>query len=207
MSADLIAKYGTRVEAPEEADAAIVFVESPSCNCYSVEDVEAGGNGYLPITLQYRPYTAVEARPVSIAGGDFRENFTNRTYRGKTNTAYNEQDLDNIINTRREMGSKPVIVCAAISNPMVMGEFEALADGIVAEFGVSTQAVLDIVFGSYRPTGRLPIQLPKDMATVERHCEDVAFDLEPYTDECGNRYDYGFGLHYPEGNGQTTRKA
>lgn len=207
VSADLIAKYGTRVETPEEADAAIVFVESPSCNCYSVEDVEAGGNGYLPITLQYRPYTAVEARPVSIAGGDFRENFTNRTYRGKTNTAYNEQDLDNIINTRREMGSKPVIVCAAISNPMVMGEFEALADGIVAEFGVSTQAVLDIVFGSYRPTGRLPIQLPKDMATVERHCEDVAFDLEPYTDECGNRYDYGFGLHYPEGNGQTTRKA
>lgn len=207
VSADLIAKYGTRVEAPEEADAAIVFVESPSCNCYSVEDVEAGGNGYLPITLQYRPYTAVEARPVSIAGGDFRENFTNRTYRGKTNTAYNEQDLDNIINTRREMGSKPVIVCAAISNPMVMGEFEAQADGIVAEFGVSTQAVLDIVFGSYRPTGRLPIQLPKDMATVERHCEDVAFDLEPYTDECGNRYDYGFGLHYPEGNGQTTRKA
>lgn len=207
VTEDLLAKYGTRVETPEEADAAIVFIESPSCNCYSVEDVEAGGNGYLPITLQYRPYTAVEARPVSIAGGDFREKFTNRSYRGKTNTAYNEQDLDNILNTRAKMGTKPVIVCAAISNPMVMGEFEAQSDGIVAEFGVSTQAVLDIVFGEYAPTGRLPMQLPKDMATVERHREDVAFDLEVYTDECGNSYDYGFGLHYPGKNGNPNRKS
>ena len=39
------------------------------------------------------------------------------------------------------------------------------------------------------------MQLPKDMATVERHREDVAFDLEPYVDEFGNRYDYGFGLN------------
>ena len=207
VKAELIARYGTRVDTPEEADAAIVFVESPSCNCYSVEDVEAGGNGYLPVTRQYRPYTALEARPVSIAGGDFRENFTNRSYRGKTNTAYNEQDLDNILETRKKMGSKPVIVCAAVSNPMVMGEFEGQVDGIVAEFGVSTQAVLDIVFGEYAPAGRLPMQMPKDMATVERHCEDVAFDLEPYTDECGNRYDYGFGLHYSAGTGDTNRNS
>lgn len=196
VDASLISQFGTRVDTPEEADAAIVFVESPSCNCYSVEDLEAGGNGYLPITLQYRPYTAFHARPVSIAGGDFRENFTNRSYQGKTNTAYNEQDLDNILETRKRMGGKPVIVCAAVSNPTVMGEFEAQADAIVAEFGVSCQAVLDIVFGNYQPTGRLPMQMPKDMETVERHCEDVAFDLEPYTDECGNRYDYGFGLNY-----------
>lgn len=193
VAASLITRYGTRVEHPEEADAAIVFIESPSCNCYDAEDT---GNGYLPITLQYRPYTAKEARAVSIAGGDFREDFTNRSYRGKTNTAYNEQDLDNILDTRKKMGGKPVIVCACISNPMVVAEFERQADAIVAEFGVSTQAVLDIVFGDYAPTGRLPLQIPKDMGTVERHCEDVALDLEPHTDECGNRYDYGFGLNY-----------
>lgn len=69
----------------------------PACNPYSTEDLANGGNGYLPITLQYRPYTAKKAREVSIAGGDFRENFTNRSYFGKTNTAYNEADLDNIL--------------------------------------------------------------------------------------------------------------
>ena len=56
------------------------------------------------------------------------------------------------------MGDKPVIVCATVNNPMVMHEFEAEADAIVAEFGVSRAAVLDVVFGGYNPTGRLPIR-------------------------------------------------
>lgn len=51
------------------------------------------------------------------------------------------------------------------------------------------------------------MQLPKDMSTVERHCKDVAFDLEACTDECGNRNDYGFGLHYSEENGETNRRS
>ena len=193
---EMISKYGVRVHTPEEADVALVFVESPACNAYSTEDVANGGNGYLPITLQYRPYTAVNAREVSIAGGDFREDFTNRSYRGKTNIAYNECDLDNILNCREAMGDKPVIVCAAINNPMVMHEFEREADGIVVEFGVSRAAVLDVVFGDYDPTGRLPVQMPKDMDTVEKHCEDVPFDLEVHVDEFGHAYDYGFGMNY-----------
>ena len=108
---------------------------------------------------------------MSIAGGDFRENFTNRSYLGKTNTAYNEADLDNILECRRAMGDKPVIVCATVNNPMVMHEFEAEADAIVAEFGVSRAAVLDVVFGGYNPTGRLPIQMPKDMDAVEEQSD------------------------------------
>lgn len=193
---EVISKYGTRVFTPEEADAAIVFVESPACNCYSVEDAENGGNGYLPITLQYRPYTAHTARETSIAGGDFRESFTNRSYRGKTNIAYNESDLDNILACRKAMPGKPVIVCAAINNPMVMHEFEREADAICVEFGVSREAVLDVLFGEYEPTGRLPIQIPKNMETVEAQSEDKALDMEVHTDEAGNKYDYGFGMNY-----------
>lgn len=196
VTEDVLSKFGIRVERPEDADAAIVFVDSPACNCYSVDDLEKGGNGYLPITLQYRPYTAVNARETSIAGGDFRESFTNRSYKGKTNTCYNEQDLDNILNARKAMGNKPVIVVASINNPMVMSEFEPQVDGIIAEFGVSKSAVLDVIFGDFSPTGRLPIQIPKDMDTVENQCEDVALDMEVHIDEMGNAYDYGFGLRY-----------
>ena len=195
----IISEYGVRVSSPEEADAAIVFAESPACNPYSREDAEKGGNGYLPITLQYRPYTAVSARPVSIAGGDFRESFTNRSYQGKTNTAYNEADLDNILFCRRAMGNKPVIVVETLNNPMVVSEFEGKVDALLAEFGVSRQAVLDVIFGRYAPQGRLPVQLPRDMDTVERHCEDKALDLIPHVDESGHAYDYGFGLDY-DGN-------
>ena len=192
----IIAEYGVRVAAPEQADVAIVFAESPACNPYSKEDAGRGGNGYLPITLQYRPYTAAEARPVSIAGGDFREGFANRSYRGKTNTAYNEADLDNILECRRAMGDRPVIVVETLANPLVVSEFEAQTDALLVEFGVSRRAVLDVIFGRFAPQGRLPIQLPRDMATVERHCEDRALDLEVYVDEFGNAYDYGFGIGY-----------
>jgi len=196
LTEDVISRYGIRVNTPEEADVAIVFVESPACNAYSEKDVAEGGNGYMPITLQYRPYMAINAREVSIAGGDFRENFTNRSYRGKTNTAENETDLDNILECRAAMGDKPVIVCATLSNPMVMHEFERQADAIVAEFGVSRAAVLDVLFGEFNPSGRLPVQIPKDMDAVELQCEDRALDMPAHVDEFGNTYDYGFGMNY-----------
>ena len=192
----VLARYGVRAASPEDADAAIVFAESPACNPYSAADAAAGGNGYLPITLQYRPYTAETARPVSIAGGDFRESFTDRSYRGKTNTAWNESDLDNILECRRAMGGKPVIVVETLSNPMVVSEFEPAADAIVADFGVSREAVLDVIFGRCAPRGRLPFQMPRDMAAVEAHCEDVALDIAPYVDTLGHAYDYGFGVGF-----------
>ena len=192
----VIAKYGVRVDSPEAADVAIVFAESPACNPYSKADAAAGGNGYLPITLQYRPYTAKNARATSIAGGDFREDFTNRSYRGKTNTCYNEADLDNILICRRAMGQKPVIVVETLSNPMVVNEFEREADAIVCDFGVSREAVLDVIFGRYAPRGRLPFQMPRDMDAVEAHCEDRALDIPPHVDEADNAYDFGFGLEY-----------
>lgn len=106
------------------------------------------------------------------------------------------QDLDNILACREAMGDAPVIVCMRLNNPMVMSEFEPAADAIVAEFGVSKSAVLDILFGECDPSGRLPVQMPRDMDTVEAHAEDVAFDLVPYTDSQGNTYDYGFGLQF-----------
>ena len=56
--------------------------------------------------------------------------------------------------------------------------------------------MLDIVFGDYEPTGRLPMQLPKDMETVEAQSEDRALDMEPHVDEAGHAYDYGFGMNY-----------
>ena len=52
------------------------------------------------------------------------------------------------------------------------------------------------MLGLHEPQGRLPVQFPKDMDTVEAQQEDVAKDMTPYTDAAGNAYDYGFGLSY-----------
>ena len=170
----------TRAMTPEEADAAIIFMESPLSDPYDPEDCAKGGNGYLPLTLQYRPYTAAEAREVSIAGGDFRENFTNRSYRGKTNRCINEGDLDNLEEARRRMGEKPVMICMQMHNPTVPTEWEPLADGILIHFGCSMSVLLDILFGRRTAKGKLPYNLPASMAAVEKHAEDDLSGPEPY---------------------------
>ncbi|MBQ7488680.1 MAG: glycoside hydrolase family 3 protein, partial [Clostridia bacterium] len=78
-----VTPWFTRVTSLEDADAILVIMESPLSDPYQKDD----GNGYHPLMLQYRPYTATEARQPSIAGGDFREAFTDRSYRNKSNEA------------------------------------------------------------------------------------------------------------------------
>ena len=186
----------TLVRNPEDADAALVFAESPLTwnKGYDGADVSRGGNGYFPISLQYRPYTAAAAREVSIAGGDPHESFTNRSYRGKTSTVCNEADLDNILEMRKVMGNKPVIVCMEMHNPAVPAEFEEASDVIAVQFGVTKEAIFRVLFGDAPAKGRLPYRLPKNMDAIERHCEDLFNDYEAYRDSEGNCYDYGFGL-------------
>ena len=186
-----VEKFFNWAETPEEADLALVLIESPISDGYREE------TGYRPVTLQYRPYTAEHARPHSIGQGDFRETENpDRAYRGKTNTAANERDLDLVLETRAAMGDKPVIVAVRMHNPCVLSELEEAADAIVVDFGVQLEALLTMISGGAEPSGLLPVQLPKDMETVERHCEDKPLDLVPYVDSEGHAYDFGFGLNW-----------
>ncbi len=178
------------VDSPAEADFALCFIESPISDGYSEE------TGYRPIMLQYRPYTADAARKESIAGGDFREDFANRSYYGKSNRAANEGDLDLVLNTRAAMPDKPVIVVVRMHNPCVLEEIEPYADAILVDFGVQEKAVLTLVSGMAQPQGLLPVQLPANMETVERHGEDTPLDYLPYKDSHGNVYDFGFGMNW-----------
>jgi len=197
VSMDIIKKYVTVTENPDEADCALVFIDSPNGGSgYSNADVQKGGNGYLPIPLQYRKYTAIDAREVSIAGGDPLEDFTNRSFKGKTVAASNTADLDLVLNAKKAMGDKHVAVIVNVSNPMVFAEFEKDVDAIVASFGVQDQAIMDIVCGKTEPSGLLPFQMPVNMKTVEEQFEDVPRDMECYVDSEGNTYDFAFGLNW-----------
>lgn len=194
---ELLEQYFTVVDDPEQADFALVDIDEPLGGFgYSRADREQGGNGYVPISLQYRPYVARTARETSIAGGDPKEAFTNRSYRGKRVTTHNECDLDLIIATRRLMGDRPVIVSLNMSRPAVVAEFEPYVDAIVVSFGVQNKAKLDIISGAFEPQGLLPFQMPADMLTVEAQCEDVPHDMTPYCDADGNIYDFAFGLNW-----------
>ncbi|MBO5331074.1 MAG: glycoside hydrolase family 3 C-terminal domain-containing protein [Alistipes sp.] len=194
---ELLSKYFTVVKTPAEADFAIVFVDAPANGTgYDPADVAKGGNGYMPISLQYNDYTATHAREVSLAGGDPLESFTNRSYKGKTVKTSNKDQLDLILKTRRQMGSKPVIVQVDANRPMVMSEFEGVADAILFGFSVQKQAILDILSGKAEPSGLLPMQLPADMQTVEEQLEDVTRDMRCHVDSEGNTYDFAFGMNW-----------
>lgn len=184
-----------RTHDPRKADVAVVFIESPLSNPYSVDDREKGGNGYLPLTLQYRPYTARTARQRSIASGDFRES-ADRGYRDKTNRAVNASDLNAVLQARADMEEKPVIVVVRMHNPAVLAEFEPYVDAIIVDFGVEQDAVWELLTGAFAPSGLLPLALPTDMEAVEAHCEDLPFDYEPYADTEGNAYDFGYGMSF-----------
>lgn len=193
----LAAKYFRQVPSAEEADFALVFIESPMMSLgYDPEEAAAGGNGYIPISLQYEDYVAEYAREESIAGGNPLEDFTNRTYKGKTAHTTNRDDMVLVRETRAAMGSKPVIVIIAADKPFIPAEIEPYADAILIGFGVQNQAVLDIVSGAVEPSGLLPLQLPADMKTVELQMEDVPFDLNCYTDSDGHCYDFAFGMNW-----------
>ncbi len=197
VNIDMVKKYYNVTENPDEADFAIVFIQNPSATIgYDKEDLKNGGNGYIPISLQYNDYTASTAREISIAGGDPLENFTNRSYKNKTTKTANYSDAKLVIDTRIKMKDKPVIVSITVTNPMVMSEIEKEASAILMNFGVQDQVIFDLISGKSEPSGLLPMEFPSDMLTVEKQKEDVPFDIHEYWDSEKNYYDYGFGLNW-----------
>lgn len=197
INIELAAKYFDVTEDAAQADYALVFMESPQSGIgYDTLDLKTGGNGYVPISLQYNPYTATGAREVSIAGGDPLENFTNRSYKGKTRQAENYFDLEMLKETVKQMKGKPVIVVLNLQTPMIFSEFEADADGILVGFDVQHQAFFDILTGKAEPSGLLPMQMPANMQEVENQMEDVPHDMKVYVDSNGNAYDFAFGMNW-----------
>ena len=165
-------------------------------------------NGYYPISLQYGEYYAdpavVREYPIAVdpdeelewtaAGG---ERGRSRYYGGKTTpAASNYSELELVLETAENIGDLPLVVYLSASNPMCFYEFEPQVDAIVAGFGVSLDAVLEVISGQYEPQGLLPMQMPADMTTVEQQYEDVAGDMVCHVDTEGNTYDFAFGLNW-----------
>ncbi|WP_240323387.1 MULTISPECIES: glycoside hydrolase family 3 protein [Amycolatopsis] len=67
----------------------------------------------------------------------------------------------------------PTVVDVFLDRPAVIPELAEHTAALVADFGATDDAVLDVVFGHARPEGRLPFELPRSMAAVEAHPEDL----------------------------------
>jgi beta-glucosidase len=199
INKEIASKYFEVVNNAEEAEVALVMINSPYNlqvrSGFDIADLKKGGNGYVPITLQYGEYKADKAREKSL-GFDADEAEMNRSYKGKTVTAKNSEQLDVILSTKKIMGDKPVIVIVNIFNPTIVAEFESKVDGLLFHFGNQDQALLDILSGKIEPTGLLPFQVPANMETVETQLEDVPYDVDCHVDSEGNTYNFAFGMNW-----------
>jgi beta-glucosidase len=86
----------------------------------------------------------------------------------------------------------PTIVVIKLERPAVLPEIAAHAAALIADFGTSDRALLDVLFGRDEPKGRLPFDLPSSMREVLAQKSDVPFDMP------NPAYRFGYGLSYPE---------
>jgi len=101
----------------------------------------------------------------------------------------------------------------------MLGNVEPFCDGLTLGFDTYPSAVLDILFGRFTPTGKLPLTLPRNDSVLAVNADGVCispndvpgYDKDlympdtlkdahgkayAYCDASGNYYELNFGLTY-----------
>ena len=84
----------------------------------------------------------------------------------------------------------PTVVDIYLERPAVIPEIAEKSAALIANFGASDNAVLDVIFGKFAPQGKVPFELPSSMEAVRKQKEDVPHDFE------NPLFEYGHGLSY-----------
>jgi len=89
---------------------------------------------------------------------------------------------------KRAAAAVPTVVVVDLFRPAVLSNIRDKVQGLVASFGSSDQAVLDVLSGRVAAKGRLPFELPSSMQAVERQNPAKPNDSEQPL------YPVGYGL-------------
>jgi len=83
----------------------------------------------------------------------------------------------------------PVVVVLFSGRPLIIDQILGKADAIVAVWlpGTEGDGVADVLFGAYKPTGKLTFSWPRTMAQIPTHQGDANYDP---------LFKYGYGLTY-----------
>ncbi|HTQ56183.1 MAG TPA: glycoside hydrolase family 3 N-terminal domain-containing protein [Bryobacteraceae bacterium] len=83
----------------------------------------------------------------------------------------------------------PVVVVVVSGRPLILGDVLEKANALVAAWlpGTEGDGVADVLFGDYKPTGKLSFSWPRTMAQVAVHRGDPGYDP---------LFQYGYGLSY-----------
>ncbi len=113
--------------------------------------------------------------------------FGSRQQEGALDFKADSPDLELITNTGRVT---PTVVIITLDRPAILTQLKGKVRALVAEFGASDGAVLDVLTGRSPPRGHLPFELPSSMEAVEAQQPDTPHDSpQPL-------YPIFFGLRY-----------
>ncbi|MER6527393.1 glycoside hydrolase family 3 N-terminal domain-containing protein [Streptomyces sp. NPDC001508] len=136
LDPEVAAAYAHVVSDPEQADYAIVRLQSP----------------YDPRGI-----------------GTFEEFF---------HTGRLHFDEETVQSLRRIAAVTRLVAVVHLERPPILGDITELAYALAFDYGSSDAALLDALFGTVKPVGRLPVGLPKSVQAVERHPSDAPLQGE-----------------------------
>ena len=84
----------------------------------------------------------------------------------------------------------PTVIDVYLDRPAVVTPFVDTAAAIVANYGITEEALVEVLFGEASAQGRLPFDLPRSDAAVAASRSDVPFDTENPV------FRFGHGLRY-----------
>jgi beta-glucosidase len=95
---------------------------------------------------------------------------------------------------------RKAVLCIYFRQPYVLDEASGLrnAGAILAAFGVSDAALMDVLTGRANPRGKLPFALAKNAEAIVSQAPDA-----PGYAEADTLFPFGFGLSYPKARGET----
>ena len=99
-----------------------------------------------------------------------------------------------ILETAKASG-KPIITVVTGGRPYILTWCDENTNAILEAYYPGAQggiAIAETLYGMNNPTGKTPMQFPRDMESVNNQEGDVSFDLEDPL------YDYGWGLSYED---------
>ena len=100
-----------------------------------------------------------------------------------------KEDVEAVANVKK--AGIPVVVVLLSGRPLILGDVLDQADAVVAAWlpGSEGQGVADVLFGDYKPTGKLSRTWPRSMAQVPLTVNGSDANYDPL-------FKYGFGLTY-----------
>lgn len=155
----------------------------------------------LPAIQEETDFAIIRIQVTTDGGSDRRFggaqpdelNFLSFSEMAKSNSWKISPSLDDIQTVMETVGPEKTILSIDFRQPYVLDEPSGVlnAAGILATFGVSDAAVMDIIMGEFKPSGKLPFALAKTSAAIIKQDPDA-----PGYPAEDTLFPFGFGLTY-----------